>query len=336
MKKYLLPEKGNFYKANLHCHSNKSDGQLSVEELVKLYKSNGYSVLGISDHEVLMDNSMLDDENFITVTCYEYELANGLYSMYEPLLHMCLYAKDQHNVKQICYDPSKMYPSEVNFDLIPSIEYAGEYFSKKLDIETLNYVIKTAKENGFLVSYNHHSWNNINDEFLLDTDGFFAVELLNGSANKMGYGDNSRFYDYLLRNGKRIACLGGDDNHNEYPEGHPRFDSFGAFTMIKAEKLQYKNIMDALENGNCYSSEGPEIYSLYSEDNKVYITCSDVSKIYMYTGGRHHGILIANENESVSSACFELKDDDEFVRFEIIDKYGRKAFTRGYFMDEVK
>ena len=33
MRKYLLPENGNFYKANLHCHSTVSDGTLTPEEM---------------------------------------------------------------------------------------------------------------------------------------------------------------------------------------------------------------------------------------------------------------------------------------------------------------
>ena len=33
MKKFLLPESGNYYKANLHCHSTYSDGRLTPEEL---------------------------------------------------------------------------------------------------------------------------------------------------------------------------------------------------------------------------------------------------------------------------------------------------------------
>ena len=31
MKKYLLQENGNFYKANLHCHSTYSDGALKPQ-----------------------------------------------------------------------------------------------------------------------------------------------------------------------------------------------------------------------------------------------------------------------------------------------------------------
>ena len=34
MKKYLLKEKGNFYKANLHMHTNISDGHMTIEEVI--------------------------------------------------------------------------------------------------------------------------------------------------------------------------------------------------------------------------------------------------------------------------------------------------------------
>ena len=44
-KRFLLPEGGRFYKANLHCHSTLSDGALTIGELKEAYKSRGYSVL---------------------------------------------------------------------------------------------------------------------------------------------------------------------------------------------------------------------------------------------------------------------------------------------------
>jgi len=37
MKRYLLPEAGEFYKANLHCHTNVSDGKFSPEEVKAMY-----------------------------------------------------------------------------------------------------------------------------------------------------------------------------------------------------------------------------------------------------------------------------------------------------------
>ena len=41
MKKYLLPEEGQFYKANLHCHTTVSDGSLTPEEIKAAYKARG-------------------------------------------------------------------------------------------------------------------------------------------------------------------------------------------------------------------------------------------------------------------------------------------------------
>ena len=38
MKRFLLPESGTFYKANLHCHTNLSDGHLTPEEIKRIYK----------------------------------------------------------------------------------------------------------------------------------------------------------------------------------------------------------------------------------------------------------------------------------------------------------
>ena len=37
MKRYLLSENGIFYKANLHSHSNWSDGRLSPKEMKDAY-----------------------------------------------------------------------------------------------------------------------------------------------------------------------------------------------------------------------------------------------------------------------------------------------------------
>ena len=54
MKRYLLPETGRFFKANLHCHSNLSDGQLSPEEIKKIYMDKGYSIVAYTDHDILL------------------------------------------------------------------------------------------------------------------------------------------------------------------------------------------------------------------------------------------------------------------------------------------
>ena len=67
MKKYLLPESGRFYKANLHCHSTVSDGKFTPEEMKEMYQSAGYSIVAYTDHDVFLTHNHLTDENFLAL-----------------------------------------------------------------------------------------------------------------------------------------------------------------------------------------------------------------------------------------------------------------------------
>ena len=76
MKYELLPTSGNFYKANMHMHTNLSDGKMTLEETKKLYMDNGYSIVAFTDHETLVPHNDLSDENFLAITSYEIENNN--------------------------------------------------------------------------------------------------------------------------------------------------------------------------------------------------------------------------------------------------------------------
>ena len=51
--KYLINPNKTQYKANLHCHTNLSDGHWTPEQVKEEYKKRGYSVVAITDHERL-------------------------------------------------------------------------------------------------------------------------------------------------------------------------------------------------------------------------------------------------------------------------------------------
>ena len=100
MKKILFGAKQNFYKGNMHCHSNLSDGKLTPLELKNAYKAKGYSILAITDHEFLNNNSYLDDEDFLTITSTEvaikqFENVSTLKNFNMKVCHLNLYAKEQ-------------------------------------------------------------------------------------------------------------------------------------------------------------------------------------------------------------------------------------------------
>ena len=68
MKKYLLPRAANFYKANLHVHTTVSDGEITPEEIKRIYMEQGYSVVAFTDHEVMVPHPELTDESFVAIT----------------------------------------------------------------------------------------------------------------------------------------------------------------------------------------------------------------------------------------------------------------------------
>ena len=105
--------------------------------------------------------------------------------------------------------------------------------------------------------------------------------------------------------------------------------------MIKAEKLDYRTITKALENGEFYASMGPEIYDLYMEDGRVYITCSPAKRIMMNTGVRRAKCVWAKEGETLTEASFEVKPDCGYIRLAVMDERGRYANTQAYFLDEM-
>jgi len=121
-----------------------------------------------------------------------------------------------------------------------------------------------------------------------------------------------------------------DDNHNKEVN-----DSFGGFTYIKAESLDYPSVAKALESGNFYASEGPKIKSLYVEDGILYAETSPAREIRFNTGTRAVSVAIAPAGETVSRAQIKLDKRDIYVRLTVTDSEGKHANSNAYFLDEL-
>ena len=106
--------------------------------------------------------------------------------------------------------------------------------------------------------------------------------------------------------------------------------------MIKAEKLEYKTITNALLAGHFYASQGPEIYSLTFEDGKIHMITSPARKITMESGVRYAGARYATkESGPLTEATFEVIPECGYVRFTVFDYEGKAANTNAYFVDEL-
>lgn len=331
----LLNENKPFYKASLHCHSKNSDGALSVEQLKEEFKARGYKIVAFTDHEHLIDNSHLDDEDFLTITSCEIaikqfkgESTMKNYGM--KVTHLNLYAENQHNTLTPCYNSIADHFKNPQIEHL--VKYDGEY-ERKYSAEGINAIIKEASGKGFLVAYNHPTWSLENATDYLSYDGLFAVEIYNHSTDVSGgqsYCPN--VLDDFLRTGKKIFCTMCDDSHNWKDINHRDSDIFGGFVMINTEKLDYETVISSLKNGDFYASQGPLIKSLVLDGDTVTVKTSPAARISLSTAGRRTKAVNAEEGETVDFATFKIRSDDKYFRITVRDKNGKYANSQGCFV----
>ena len=180
MKKYLLPEGGSFYKANLHMHTNISDGTMSPEEVKKEYKARGYSIVAFTDHEAFVPHNELTDSEFIAINSYEIATNNKEHPCgpeFRKTYHMNLYAKDPNQTVSAVFTMTRMWPAHAASYM--SDEAKAVDFRRSFSVESMNEVIAKANEDGFLVSYNHPVWSIKDYNDYAGLKGLWGVEYYN-------------------------------------------------------------------------------------------------------------------------------------------------------------
>lgn len=340
MKKYLLPQTGNFYKANLHCHSTISDGELSPAELKEAYMAHGYSIIAYTDHNILLSHDELTDENFLALHGYEWDVTDRVTPPACPkCCHICLIALEPDNMKQICWHRNQdiyFYGNGRNYKHLVQFYEDEPDFERSYNVDCVNEVIKKAREHGFFVTYNHPTWSQEDYSDYINYHGMNAMEICNYTSKNGGFPEyNPRVYDDMLRSGKRIFCIAADDNHCHTDMNTPYGDCFGGFTVIKAENLEYRTITKALEAGHFYASQGPEIKELWYEDGELHITTSPAQRVDFYFGIRHAGSVKADGEKLVEQAHCKVPENAIYVRATVWDEHGKPADTNAYFVDEL-
>lgn len=340
MKKYLLPQNGQFFKANLHSHSTFSDGKLTPQEMKDLYKSHGYSIVAYTDHDLMFHHRELNDSDFLTLSGFEIyanqETKAGQNYNDIKVCHICFVALRPDVEYQVCFHRTKYIEHNIPIWDKAAYDPAQPDFERAYTPECINEMMRLGRENGFFVTYNHPGWSLESANEYLSYNGMHALEIINGGSFAAGYDDyNPRVYDDMLRAGKRIYCIAADDNHNAHTEDNPRYDSFKGFTMIKADKLDHTLIGEALLNGDFYCSQGPLIDELWFEDNKVHIISPNACRITFNTGRRHASVAEQAEDGPMHAEFALWGKEDNYFRITVTDSRGRHACTNAYFIDEI-
>ncbi|MBO7214355.1 MAG: PHP domain-containing protein [Clostridia bacterium] len=341
MKKYLLPNTGNFYKVNLHNHTMLSDGSATPEQTKALYKSLGYSAVAFTDHDVFIPHNDLTDSEFIALNGFEMEFADR-YECYEKLTpwdrvkqcHLCFIAKnDKMDIQPFPHRSNRYAVGNKEAAKLAKYDENEEDFERWYSPKCINYVIREAKKRGFFVTYNHPTWSLEEYPDYTAYNGIDALEIMNGALRLGNPEYNPIVYDDMLRCGKRLGIVASDDGHQSFIGTYS--DIGVCWTMIKADTLSYDSLIDGLEKGNYYASEGPEIHDLYVEDGVLKIKCSPAQKITVNYDACAAHIKLIEDGNPIESAEFTLRKDCGYFRVTVIGLNGKKACTNAYYPEEV-
>jgi len=321
MKINLFPPDGNFYKANLHCHSKEFSplAELTSLKLKELYKSHGYNIIAFTHKNQLTYNDYLNDDEFFALPALEEK------RLVDPITR---------NIYHFNCFP-KYYGVKEN--ILPEyLEYS---------LENANEIIKSYVKKDYLVVYNHPtaSFHEHGLDKFLGLEGIFAVEIYNNTVeiiNRTGWSDI--YYDMMLRNGHKVWAIAADDTQTGSQEpiftspNTPYSDCMGGFVMIKAKELRHANIINALEKGEFYSCVGkngqaPQIYNIYIENNIFYADFSPVKSVYLKNSYWHCPHKLSY-NDDITHIEFYIDKTWKYIRLEITDTNGYKALGNPYFL----
>lgn len=333
--RHLLSHADRYFKANLHAHSTVTDGKLTVQTVKEAYKEKGYSILCMTDHNVVADHSEMNEPGFLMFTGVEINTSQVGCHNRMPAYHLNMIAKRP----DLCWQPFRR--AEPKGEALPHLAKAvvGN-MSNVYDPEAVNAVIAEANRQGYFVSYNHPAWSLHNYTDYSPLKGLWGMEISNYTSTRMGYcdRDNASVYRDFLNLGNRLVPLGTDDCHKP-------IEIVGAWTMVGAEKLEYASVVETMEKGNLYASTGPEIFGLFLEGDILTVQCSDARSASVESNIRfartaypvHNDGLLreAKLDISVWRNAAEQNPDD-WIRITVHGSYGHYASTLAYFRDELE
>jgi hypothetical protein len=295
-------EEGRFYRGNLHCHSDRSDGLVEPEEVVAAYRGASYDFLCLSDHFEkeygwqIVDTRPFQDEQFTTILGAELSTAPWE-------------ERDCFWVTAVGLPP--------DFEAPPAGDHAE--------------AVRRAADLGAFVVMLHPGLNNLSLEV---ADGqpaagaVHAVEVYNHNQAMTATSDRAYgayMLDGLLEKGYRVLVNAGDDAHF----GHPR-DRFGGWVEVYCDQLESEALLASMKAGSYYSTQGPELREMLADGDRLRVESGEAYAITLTGGGdrwlsgqEHHGEVRA----PITEAEFDLAPfRGSYCRVTVVDAMGKRAW----------
>lgn len=294
---------GQWYRGNLHTHTTASDGALSLAERCTAYRAAGYDFLAITDHSVVQDVSAQSSPEFLVISGSELHPVNPRTGDYFHIV-----ALDIH-------------------ELIPCSDLS------------VNEVIDAIHRQQGMAVLCHPYWCGLSLCDMLSITGYFAVEVYNDTCKGIGKALSESSWDELLDNVGPVLGVAVDDTHGR------EHDCFHGWIMLKAPALTLDAVKTALRTGAFYATTGPCFEEVAIQEStttavdgapatirELTVTCSPVQSITM-KGQRYYGWHIQSpDGESLTTARFQIPAGMKYLRVEITDVHGKRAWCNPFML----
>ncbi len=187
--------------------------------------------------------------------------------------------------------------------------------------------ISRANAAGGVVFHAHPYWLGLSAEDILRLDGAVGIEVFNTVCGNKAKSTASVHWDDLLQRGARMVGIAVDDAHWD------KYDVFRGWTWLNLKELNVEAVTDALKSGCFYSSTGPEIKDIKLDGRKIRVESSPVRSIAFVAQRWHGSRSLAEEEQSITDAEYEITGEEEYIRIECTDANGRTAWSNPFFFD---
>jgi hypothetical protein len=306
------PSAARWFKGNTHTHTTESDGDSAPADVARWYREHGYNFLVLSDHNVLTGIDGLGDTSSA---------------------------------------PGDAAPAQP-FILIKGEEVSDRFEGKPIHLNALDISAKVDPQGGTSVSdvlqrnvdairraqgvphINHPNFNwSFSTTALQQVRNNRLLEIFNGhpQVNNLGGGGVpglEQVWDAILSAGTLIYGIAVDDAHTFKQPGNPAVAGPGrGWVVVRAERLDARSVLAALEDGRFYASTGVELadYIVTPRSVTIVVRKDNWSKYRVQFIGKGGRVL----HEAIDSpAEYAFRGDEGYVRAKVFESNGRVAWTQ--------
>jgi hypothetical protein len=288
---------GHWYKGNTHCHTTLSDGKREPGRAAQWYRDHQYDFLVFTDH---------------------YSTDAALESMPDGILVI-------PGIELDAIDPRR---GEYHLVGLGVRSYTAP---RQSDLPLQTAIDRVRALNGLAVLAHPH-WMGLRSDDLNDIAGLTALEVFNQTCELInGKGLSDTIWDELLAEKFSLAGIAVDDTH--WAE---RDDPGGGWLMVNAPACTEESILRAIARGHFWSTTGPALHKVWLDGKIVRVECSPVKIINFIAQGRHGYTERAQPGNLLTHASYELTGQEIFIRIEIIDAQGNRAWSNPFYFSDAE